>query len=129
MAIKGINSQFKISKKSIPIREFKSVVWMIFVGDGIHNFMDGVALGAAFSDPLGINGGISTSIAILLHELPHELSKFSMFLLSFKSFSNGFHNSYFFLCILICMCSFVCKLYVFLFVFFCDNLIKVCFGL
>ncbi|XP_065665914.1 metal cation symporter ZIP14 isoform X4 [Hydra vulgaris] len=69
---------FKLSKKSLPIKEFKSIVWMIFVGDGIHNFMDGVALGAAFSDPLGITGGISTSIAILLHEIPHELSDFAI---------------------------------------------------
>ncbi|XP_065683562.1 metal cation symporter ZIP14 isoform X2 [Hydra vulgaris] len=69
---------FKLSKKSLPIKEFKSIVWMIFVGDGIHNFMDGVALGAAFSDPLGITGGVSTSIAILLHEIPHELSDFAI---------------------------------------------------
>ena len=66
------------SKKAIPIKEFKSLVWMIFVGDAIHNFMDGVAIGTAFSDsfPAGLNGGISTSIAILLHELPHELGNF-----------------------------------------------------
>ena len=54
-----------------------SVAWMILLGDAIHNFMDGVAIGVAFTEkfPSGLYGGISTSIAILCHELPHELGK------------------------------------------------------
>ncbi|XP_065665884.1 metal cation symporter ZIP14 isoform X2 [Hydra vulgaris] len=71
-------------KKVLPIKNFKSIVWMVFVGDAIHNFMDGVAIGTAFSDtfPASLNGGISTSIAILLHELPHELGNFAVLLAS-----------------------------------------------
>jgi len=59
------------------LREFESVVWMIILGDGIHNFLDGVAIGVAFSGtwPSAKLGGISTSIAIFAHELPHELGK------------------------------------------------------
>ena len=51
---------------------------MVLIGDAIHNFMDGVAIGVAFSEefPSGLHGGISTSIAILCHELPHELGMF-----------------------------------------------------
>ena len=50
---------------------------MILVGDGVHNFMDGVAIGGVFSEPFpqGLNGGIMTSIAIFIHEVPHELGK------------------------------------------------------
>ena len=62
--------------------EWKSVAWMVLVGDSIHNFLDGVAIGAAFTDkfPSGFLGGISTSIAIWCHELPHELGKLEAFL-------------------------------------------------
>ena len=48
-----------------------SVAWMVVMGDGLHNFTDGMAIGAAFS--ANIAGGFSTAIAVFCHELPHEL--------------------------------------------------------
>ena len=42
--------------------------------------MDGVALAAAFS--ASTKAGISTSIAIFLHELPHEFGDFAIFIAS-----------------------------------------------
>ena len=53
------------------MKDFRSLVWMILLGDAVHNFMDGVAIGTAFADDT--LGGISTSIAIFCHEVPHEL--------------------------------------------------------
>ncbi|NXF99576.1 S39A6 protein, partial [Sakesphorus luctuosus] len=47
------------------------VVWMVVLGDGIHNLTDGLAIGAAFSHSL--SSGLSTALAVLCHELPHEL--------------------------------------------------------
>ena len=66
---------------SLSLSKLKSITWMVLVGDAIHNFLDGIAIGVAFSEtwPDGLHGGISTSIAILCHELPHELGWFLNF--------------------------------------------------
>lgn len=55
-----------------------SVAWMVIFGDGIHNLADGLAIGAAFAD--GAMSGFSTSVAVLCHELPHEIGDFAMLL-------------------------------------------------
>lgn len=54
------------------------VVTMNFLGDSVHNFIDGMLIGASYfvSIPLGI----STTLAILLHEIPQEIGDFGVFL-------------------------------------------------
>lgn len=51
-----------------------NVAWMIIFGDGLHNFIDGLSIGAAFS--ANILSGISVSVAVLCEEFPHELGLF-----------------------------------------------------
>lgn len=55
-----------------------TVAWMIIFGDGVHNFIDGLSIGAAFTE--SILTGISVSIAVVCEEFPHELGDFAVLL-------------------------------------------------
>ena len=55
------------------LKKIAPVAWMIILGDGLHNFIDGLAIGVAFTS--NVVEGISTSLAILCEELPHELGE------------------------------------------------------
>lgn len=66
------------------VHEEKPLAYLTLIGDGIHNFVDGAVIAAAYlvSIPLGV----TTTIAVTAHEVPHELSDFMIFLHS--GFSN-----------------------------------------
>ncbi|MFA6605011.1 MAG: ZIP family metal transporter [Patescibacteria group bacterium] len=50
----------------------------ILIGDGLHNLIDGMAIAASFM--LSTELGILATIAIALHEIPQEISDFSLLL-------------------------------------------------
>lgn len=52
--------------------------WVVLLGDGVHNFVDGVLIAAAFlADPWL---GVTTTLAVALHEIPQELGDFVLLL-------------------------------------------------
>jgi len=51
---------------------------MVIFGDGIHNLIDGVVITAAFFTNIPL--GIATTIAVLFHEIPQEISDFAILL-------------------------------------------------
>ncbi|KAL9979048.1 hypothetical protein ACROYT_G016640 [Oculina patagonica] len=68
----------EVTVKTSGKRKVNPVAWMIIVGDGLHNFIDGLAIGASYSSSTYV--GISTSLAIFCEELPHELGDFAILL-------------------------------------------------
>ncbi len=58
--------------------EHRSAGAMIVIGDGIHNFVDGILIGAAFLTDVQL--GIVTSLAVAAHEIPQEVGDFAILL-------------------------------------------------
>ena len=75
------------------IQDIKSNAWMTVMGDGLHNFSDGLVIGLSFfcffkslinfsiigaAFATGVTTGITTAIAVFCHELPHEIGNFAV---------------------------------------------------
>lgn len=52
------------------------VVFMNLIGDGAHNFIDGLVVAASFMVAFPV--GLATTMAVLLHEIPHEMGNFGV---------------------------------------------------
>lgn len=50
--------------------------YMNLVGDGMHNFLDGMIIFSAFS--VSVQLGIVTTLAVIIHELPQEIGDFGV---------------------------------------------------
>jgi len=54
----------------------KKFVYLNLIGDGIHNLIDGMIIGASFL--INIPLGVATTIAVFFHELPQEIGDFGI---------------------------------------------------
>jgi zinc and cadmium transporter len=56
----------------------KPVARILMISDGLHNVLDGLLIGASFlaSRPIGL----ATTLAVLLHEIPHEIGDLGVLL-------------------------------------------------
>jgi len=60
-------------KSHCPVHTF---AYMNLIGDGVHNFIDGLIIAAGFITNVGL--GIVSTIAIFLHEIPQEIGDFGV---------------------------------------------------
>lgn len=56
----------------------KSIVTMNLVGDGLHNFLDGALIAGSFLTSFTL--GITTTLAVIFHEIPQEMGDFGVLL-------------------------------------------------
>jgi zinc and cadmium transporter len=52
--------------------------YMNLFGDGVHNFIDGLIIGASYLASLPV--GIATTLAVIFHEIPQEIGDFGVLL-------------------------------------------------
>lgn len=51
---------------------------LVLLSDGVHNFIDGLIIGGSYL--AGVEVGIATTIAVILHEIPQEIGDFGILL-------------------------------------------------
>lgn len=56
--------------------EVHAFTYLNLLGDGIHNFTDGLMIGASFV--VGVQFGILTTMIIIFHEIPQEIGDFGV---------------------------------------------------
>jgi len=60
-------------EEKCPVHMF---VYLNLVGDGIHNFVDGMIIAASFI--LSYDLGVATTLAVIFHEIPQEIGDFGV---------------------------------------------------
>lgn len=59
-------------------QEEKHVVTLNLIGDSVHNFIDGALIAASFQISTFV--GLTTALAVILHEIPQEIGDFGIML-------------------------------------------------
>ncbi len=55
---------------------FKRFVYLNLLGDGVHNFVDGMVIAASFL--IAVPVGLATTVAVVFHEVPQEIGDFGV---------------------------------------------------
>ncbi len=55
-----------------------SLAWMNLLGDGLHNFVDGILIAGTWM--VSPEAGLATTVAVALHEIPQEFGDFGVLL-------------------------------------------------
>ncbi len=59
-------------------KDIKPFAYMNLIGDGVHNFIDGLIIGASYI--VSVPVGIATTLAVIFHEIPQEIGDFGVLL-------------------------------------------------
>jgi len=74
------NHEKKFEKEGYGHGHAYHIAPMNLIGDGIHNFIDGLVIAGSYA--INITLGISATISIIFHEIPQEISDFGVLLYS-----------------------------------------------
>jgi zinc and cadmium transporter len=69
-------------EEKCPVHTF---AYLNLIGDGIHNFIDGMLIAASFI--LSYDLGVATTLAVIFHEIPQEIGDFGI--LIYGGFTKG----------------------------------------
>ena len=73
------------------ICKIHAFTYLNLMGDGIHNFTDGLVIGASFI--VNIHFGLITTLMIILHEIPQEIGDFGVLVYGgFSKFKALYYN-------------------------------------
>ena len=73
--------------------QIKPAGYMILLSDTAHNFLDGIIIAASYM--VSVEVGITTTIAVILHEIPQEIGQFGLLLhYGFSKFKALLFNFY-----------------------------------
>ena len=61
-----------------PATNSSAAGYLVLFGDGVHNFVDGVLIAAAFLTDVHL--GVVTAVAVAAHEIPQEIGDFAILL-------------------------------------------------
>lgn len=62
----------------VSVNHVHTFVIMNIVGDVVHNFIDGMIIAASYLTNISV--GLATTMAVVFHEIPHELGNFGVLL-------------------------------------------------
>jgi len=79
--------------------QIHAFTYLNLIGDGIHNFTDGLVIGASFI--VSINFGVITTLVLVFHEIPQEIGDFGI--LIYGGFSRAKALTYNFISALTCV--------------------------
>ncbi len=72
----GHGHKTDISAKTPDLASNRGFAYLNLVGDGIHNFVDGMIIAAGFL--IGLPAGLVTTIVVVFHELPQEMGDYGI---------------------------------------------------
>jgi len=85
--LEKIISYYEEKNKKLNVNGKQTNIIISLVGDFMHNFTDGMAIGAGFNKNLKL--GVSLSLSIFFHEIPHEVGDFSYLLKQNMNITNA----------------------------------------